>query len=333
MSSFGITARFPLGTYQGHRDGRSEALPDITRLFDALTHAAGTGSLAEERDGDLRPSAASRVALEWLEAHPPSALHLPWTQMSTAPVTAYRAEGVFDGRKGQASDRKTQRAVGASALAGPIGWMWDDDPPPAVKDTLASLIGDVAYLGEAESPVVLEIGTLRSTHRCEPEASPLVPLDGRVVRAPVTGRFAALEVAYEARYPSKRPGVGHDAFSWSQLPTSARVPVERSEELAYARVRMSPPPAPWSEVFLIPVVTRDGESPEFAGRDRVRWSVATHRALVAQPALAYTASPVVTGRYPARVRERHVNRVAIHPLGVEVMRSASPTILEPVSPY
>lgn len=74
---FGIAARFPFGTYRGYSGGVLEPWPRTTRLYDALTNAAGVGSTAV-LDGDtLAPSVEARAALSWLEQNPPDHLHLP----------------------------------------------------------------------------------------------------------------------------------------------------------------------------------------------------------------------------------------------------------------
>ena len=54
-------------------------------------------------------------------------------------------------------DRKTLRPTQASALNGPVAWLWAEEPPSEVRQRLADLVSDVAYLGEAECPAVVEV--------------------------------------------------------------------------------------------------------------------------------------------------------------------------------
>ncbi len=78
MPPLTIRAQFPLGVFQGHEDDGSPArLPDTARLYSALVNAAGNGTEAELRKGQLRLSSESVAALSWLETHPPTQLMVP----------------------------------------------------------------------------------------------------------------------------------------------------------------------------------------------------------------------------------------------------------------
>lgn len=326
---FGIAARFPFGTYRGYSGGVLEPWPRTTRLYDALTNAAGVGSTAV-LDGDtLAPSVEARAALSWLEQNPPDHLHLP---CAPAPggrgkrshkVAAWRAEGLLTIPKGgtRPQDRKTLRSVASTPLAGAVGWIWNVAPPEEVRHTLEALAADVAYLGEAESIAVVELLALESTHHRVDQATAFAPpRDGVWVSTPVAGRFEDLQRLYATRYPRKRPTKADDKSSWSQMLIVPPGPSERHIDVSYAPDAAEvKPDSPWRHVHLLPVVSDDGVVPEFSARQRVAWAVATHRALVAQPSLALTPSPLVTGRYPSFSPDRwpdgsmrrHANRVAI----------------------
>lgn len=326
MSGFGITARFPTGTYRGHTDGALDSWPCTTRLYDALTHAAGTGSTAVLSGGDLTPSAEARAALAWLEENAPDHLHLPPTLTShqepgrgrPADISVWRAEGVLEKKSKALVDRKTLRSLGSTSMNGPMGWIWDEAPPDDVRVALEALVADVAYLGEAESPVILELVALEPTHD-KIDATAFTPLvDGLRMLTPIVGRFDALEELYATRYPAKRPTPARDKFTENQTPISPPPPVTVATSVAYVPVdRQERQPSPWRHVHLLPLVTDDGEPTDIAPRERVAWAVAAHRAIVAQPSLAFTPSPLVTGRYPSSrgdsdaMPRKHANRVAI----------------------
>lgn len=344
---FGVRARFPLGTFKAHRDGRTEEWPSTLRLFEALTHAAGKGSCARVDDGQLRPDEASVQALTWFEEHPPQALHVPRRVTNASTTAIYRHEGVLDRDGAGAADRKTLRSAESTALGGAVGWLWSEEPPDTVATRLADLAADVAYLGEAECPAVLEVldkdqlagvADLTPTHVLVRTGELQgVRAGGVPVPTPIHGRFAALERAYADRYPRKRPTAAQDKFTLDQRPTSPAPSTEGVESAHYETCVPEQPPTPWSQVFLLPVGTRTGAHGDRLAPvadvppvQRTPWAVAMHRALVAQKALQYTASPVVTGRYPRvtgaltgpdpRQIRRHTNRVAIQilPSGIEV---------------
>src|SRR5680860_330271 len=164
MAVLSITARFPMGTYLGHQGaGQRSELPDPVRLHAALMHAAGKGSTAIEVNDDLRPSPAAIQALAWLEEHPPTALQIP----SRRPLVghsprSWRDEGVLEGVGSRRKVMKEQSS--AMALAGSLGWAWDEEVPEEGVETLERICEDVSCLGEADSPVVLEIAPIDPTH-------------------------------------------------------------------------------------------------------------------------------------------------------------------------
>ena len=317
MATLVIRARFPLGVYLGHQpDGQPSPFPDTARLLSALLHAAGKGSSAVEVNGDLRPSRQSFDALTWLEEHPPSAVALP----QSTPVAgtglsaeAYRDEGVHD--KAQ-KDFPTRRKVrkhqsDAVALNGYVGWAWDEGAPDDVVTTIGQLCEDVSCLGEADSPVILELADIEVTHLRDTSLSAFPAPGGVAVRTPVHGRVDELEADYTLARPAKQPTTASDRHSWTALPASHRVAASRTRPMTYRPITPPLPDLPWVGAIVRPLLA------PIDARDRVQWCVAFHRACAAY--LADDAAPLLTGKYLKTVRPP-ANRIAVHFLEGEVLR-------------
>lgn len=325
MAQLGIRARFPSGVFLGHRDqGRLADSPDTARLFSALVHAAGKGSTAVEAHGDLRPAEASRQALLWLESHPPTALSLPATKrLHQRPARVYRDEGVLE--KSMNSRKVGKGQSEGVAVFEPFGWAWDEEVPDDIVATLEVLCADVSCLGDAESPVILEIGDISPTHLLVSELSPFARIRGGVKqRTPARGRLAALDLEYEASRPGRAPSVAQDRAGFSQLPTSATPTIAGLEERGYRPIVAPPPELPWGLAWAFQPSRR------IQLKDRLTWCVALHRTLAAR--LGDMAPPIITGTYPSGVT-RPANRVAIHyvegPTQDDALRAGSFLVLAP----
>ncbi|WP_198962009.1 type I-U CRISPR-associated protein Csb2 [Pseudonocardia sp. MH-G8] len=93
---FSLVATMLLNTYKGHRpDGTAEPFPSVARLHAALLAAAGFGTRAVERGGDVGPCAEDVAALRWLEDNPPSQVSIPALSASRGTAIAYRADGTI----------------------------------------------------------------------------------------------------------------------------------------------------------------------------------------------------------------------------------------------
>lgn len=307
MADLTITARFPLGFFQGHgHDGDTpDPYPHTARLFDALVHAAGKGSTAVPRGADLRPSDASLEALKWLESRPPDRIQLARREASPvrAATTSYRAQGVFETKKGATVSRKTgQRINRVVAVVGAFGWHWRD-VPGEVADTIAALCPDVSCLGEADSPVVLDTAI-----RLEQPLDLLVGVGqlsnrGVPIATPVPGRVDELEQAYVAANPDKSPTPAQDQHRVGKFPASNKPP-HRTIGKSYYGLPESLPyvGVPWPRALMF---RTEGAIPS---EERVRWCVAFHRLLAHR--LGDDAPAVVTGAYQPGV-PKPANRVAI----------------------
>ncbi len=296
--SFAIVAEFPLGVYRGHAGDRErDPLPSPARLHAALLNAAAQGAHAEVDGDTLRPNARAREALAWIEDHVPDGINVPPSTASSAAVIAYRQEGFF--RKWAFKVREDR--LDGTALAGPIAWIWSDDPPPDVGETLAALCLDVSHLGTAESPVILRCGEAAPTHRLEPEAS-IFTGDGIEVEVARPGRTAALEATHAATV-GKTPIAARDKVE--EIDESAVLAAVERTALArvrYVTVEAPPPAAPWPTVVLLPV------EEEIPPGQRVGWCVALHRALISR--IGDGAPSLITGRYDAGV-PKPANRLSI----------------------
>lgn len=306
MPPLTIRAHFPLGTFQGHaEDGSPSRLPDTARLYSALINAAGNGSQAEPRKGQLRISSESAAALSWMERHPPTELMVPEYVPAFSGVTSYRDEGTAE-KPPSASPRirKSARTVNtATALAGPFGWFWED-APPNVQETIGRLCEDVSCLGESDSPVVLTLEPIEATHKIVTEPSELHPR-GILIRTPSPGRLDELERAWETDHPKKLPTKANDRPKVAERPAGSKIPMAALRTLQYERPTLPSPREPWPFAFLIPI-SRDSRAPQ--PNAAVDWCVATHRMLVARMGDAAPAS--ITGNYPRDVLSP-ANRVAI----------------------
>jgi CRISPR-associated protein Csb2 len=313
MSVIGIRARFPLGVYLGHRlDGSPDALPSTLRLHAALLAAACTGSTAESKGASLMRTSAANRALEWIEDNPPDFVELPPALENLSNNEfAYRDEGVVaEKADNRPTRRKTQRWVGTgTALSAPIGWGWGSVPDD-IAETLTVLCEDVPCLGEVDSPVVVQFGAITPTHRRSSRVSPFARAGVRIA-TPIRGRLDELDELHHAAQPAKPPTISNDRWKKTELPSPPRISHISSVDVGYDPIaEPTPPPAPWRHVIHI------GIDAPISNSERVEWSVALHRAMVA--ALDTETAAVITGRYD-RDAIRPANRVAIQPVDAGVM--------------
>lgn len=317
MAALSITARFPLGTYLGHSGAQEPSdFPDFTRLFSALVQAAGKGSTAVVDGDDLRISPQVVPALRWLEEHPPSALAFPPTVRANAlqrvKTSSYRDDGVYERRGGRSGrtmrPKSLKRQSDAIAVAGRFGWAWEEDVPSWVVETVEDLCNDVVCLGEADSPVILEVADIEVTHLRDAAATGFPEPGGVQVRTPVIGRLSELESDYAVARPAKQPTEAADRHTWSQVPDSLQPSTSRVVPLTYRPIERVSSNIPWPSGIAL-TLTEAIDS-----RERVRWCVALHKAIAAY--LGENAPPLVTGKYSQLVRQP-ANRLALQYLSAD----------------
>lgn len=311
-----MRARFVLGYYSAHLpDRRADLLPSPLRLHAALVAAAGNGVTAVPGPAGLRRTESAARALEWFEENPPEYIELPdWSlnRREGGPAFAYRDEGVVELASKSSSRRKSRRDVAEStAIGGAIGWGWERMPDD-VREELSLLCDDVPCLGEADSPVVLEMGEIVPTHRRALNQSPFASAAIRLA-VPRSGRLDELDALYESANPMKSPSFAADKWKVTEQPAPSAITHAKAVDVGYDQIgheAPASPAAPWETVVHLPI-DRD-----ISAVDRVAWSVTLHRALVS--ALGDEATSLVTGRYSGGATTP-ANRIAIQPMTETLM--------------
>jgi CRISPR-associated protein Csb2 len=308
---FSISADLLQGTYRGHgSDGGVERMPSVTRLHSALLCAAGFGPRARQRDDGFVPCDADDAALRWLEQNPPDAVSIPALHVNRGPAIAYRDDGTLKRPKtGTAIKKKLPKSADSSvAAAGRFVWTWSETPPPPIVEALEALCPDVPYLGTTETPVRL------TSSRSAPDPTHVLDLDaglfagsGVDLDVPVAGRVDELTVAHAAAR-GRAPGAKQDSIGSDERSASAVPPRNAARAARYAPVQVARGDVPWPEVLVVPLDLGAQRHP-VRERDKVRWAVAAHRALIRSAGDG--APPLLTGAYPQGVA-RPANRIALH---------------------
>lgn len=300
--SFAIVAELPLGTYHGSMEGGGiDRAPAPARLHAALLCAAAQGPRAEV-DGDrLAPCAEDAAALRWLEEHPPDGIVVPRLQVNAGTVVAYRQLGLLLRNE----PRLQGRTTASVAVDGPYAWTWTTEPDESVRTALTGLCCDVTAIGRSESPVRLRVGDAEPTHRLDSEAD-LFGGSGVDVEVSAPGRAELLAAEHAAARARVSPSSDKVGASEDEI----RRPMVRGglRPVRYVEPDREPVDAPWERAVLLPV---RGDAPGSWERDRVRWAVGLHRALISL--VGDGAPAVLTGAYVPEA-PRPTNRVAIHPV-------------------
>lgn len=318
MTEFAVIASLPLGAYRARTPGgQLDPVPSPTRLHAALLCAAAAGPRATLDGTDLHPNDQDRGALTWLEQHPPDGVALPRTCEVRTLFYGYRREGtlVKEGGVGPKDKVVARPMVGLVAVDGPFAWTWQQPPPAEVRDSLEALCGDVAHLGNAETPVRMRVGAAQPTHRRAPEADLFGTAEGLDVDVPVQGRTDALTLAHEVR--RKPATVAADRYSTSETAHSADF-VEAGREAA-RYLPLAPaaePDGPWSTVLLAGF---GAPNDTLRDEDHVGWAIAAHRALIAL--VGDGAPAVLTGTYLPGIQQP-ANRVALQLFAPDAVRAA-----------
>jgi len=319
VSEFAVIAELPLGAYRARtQGGHLDPVPSPVRLHAALLCAAATGPRALAAGLDLCPNDDDLRTLQWLEHHPPDGVLVPRTAEVRSRIYGYRREGTITAEGGQpARDKVVARAmVGLVAVEGAFAWTWQDRPPREICSSLDALCGDVAYLGNADTPVRMRVGQAQPTHRRAPEADLFATAEGLDVDVPTAGRTEALTGAYAVSRTPPTPR----ADGWTPSGDAARSAdfVETGREPArYLSLNpIDEPDGPWSTVLLAGF----GDAGKtLRDSDHVGWATAVHRALIA--VVGDEAPAVLTGTYLPGAR-RPANRVALQLLALDAVQAA-----------
>lgn len=318
MSDFAVIADLPLGAYRARTPGgQLDPMPSPTRLHAALLCAAAAGTRATLDGTVAQPNDRDRDALTWLEQHPPDGVVLPRTCEVRTSVYGYRREGtlVKEGGVGPKDKVVARARVGLVAVDGSFAWTWQEPPPPDVRNSLEGLCGDVAHLGNAETPVRMRVGEAHPTHRRAPEADLFGTADGLDLDVPGPGRTDALAGAYDAG--RKAVTLAGDRYAASEAPRSASF-VEDGRRAArfLALAPEIEPDGPWSTVLLAGF---GNPLDSVRDEDHVGWAAAVHRALIAL--IGDGAPAVLTGTYLPEARQP-ANRVSVQLFPPDAVRAA-----------
>lgn len=319
MSAFAVIAELPLGAYRARTPGgHLDPLPSPTRLHAALLCAAATGPRATIAGSDLHPSDDDVRLLQWLEQHPPDGVALPRTAEVRTTVYGYRREGTLKKEGGDPGprDKVVQRPlIGLVAVDGPFAWTWQEPPPLDIRESLSELCGDVAHLGNADTPVRMHVGEAQSTHGRVLDADLFATGDGLDVDVPCRGRTDELIRAYVGE---RQPvSAAADRYATSESPRSATYVGEGRAAARYLSLsRDEEPNGPWTTALMAGFgspadVLRDA--------DHVGWAAAVHRALISL--IGDGAPALLTGNYLPGNRPP-ANRVAIQILSPGTVRAA-----------
>ncbi len=312
-----ITAEFALGTYQGRSPtGAPEPFPEVDRLFAAFTAAAGASPYADMHGSALRITDRHRAALEWMESNAPDKISMPDYRFNVPNVTAYRVTGLRS--KTTYASPASRDALARASLAGPLYWCWLVAPDREIVGALEELASEVAYLGEANSPVVVRVSgeeipagnALSKVLETE-----LFPIGAVPISTPAPGRLRKLEASHESHLAKGRGEDGPPPASEQELqaPWSSegvRLLWYRQEEQQDATDGV-----PWIGAIVVEAQAAE-EGTQWPPRpeNRVAWAVALHRALAR--ALDPDAPPLVTGHGPPDQR-LPANRLAIQTISRE----------------
>lgn len=309
--STSLVVRWPLGVYQGRSsDGSPERYPNFARVFSALTHSAATGSLSVA-NGSSNSAIAVRaeVALRWLEQHPPVGMVLPAVPSGRhciPEIIAYRKEGVLRKEGKSTNDKVTTRDSSfGTAFSDPVAWVWSEEMPTEVRETIDELCSDVGCLGESESIAILELYDGGVPTHVYSRGSGLFEPGGDEALMPVVGRLDALVEQHSRNFPPKRPTLAADRHNTSTMPGSYVPTTAGLVRRRLVPVEAETSQAPWSRVLLVPVST----SGVISADHRVGFAVAAHKALVARTSPRPPA--VLTGSYLPGA-QRPANKVALH---------------------
>lgn len=328
--AFTLRAEPLLGTYRGHRPDRTpETVPSVARLHAALLCAAGFGPRAVVENEGWAPCDADAVALRWIEENPPTEVRIPQLRVSRHEAVAYRNDGTIGRVGGARGIRMLPKHDTVTAVDGPFVWTWREPPPEPVAEALRALCPDVPHLGTAECPVVLEAtdDEVEPSHVLDPNAGLFGGGPGTTVELPLPGRTTELTDAHRAA----RVAAPRSEKTATEERSTSAVPPRSAVRSATYRAAVAPAPdVPWPEVLLVPLDRRIGE------RNRVRWCVAAHKALITM--LGTSSPPLLTGAYPEGAA-RPANRVALQILDRDLpgrlpagARSTLAVLIPPTAP-
>jgi CRISPR-associated protein Csb2 len=222
----------------------------------------------------------------------------------------YRDKGTMV--KGGAKGKKIEDTPASIATAYPTGadgailWQWGKAPTEEIIRTLQALVGEVPYLGEAVSSVVMAALEIPDDEFPAENSVTLAknPYDFHndvTFAIPLDGRLQELQEGHQSAYPTKKRALGKDKEEERNfLPNDLFNCVDSvgyisgEAKRAHAGAGIIPP---WPRGIALPV-RMSGNTPRPwtpEPTEYVEWAVALHRFLVKQ--WGFGCSPYLTGKY------------------------------------
>lgn len=248
---FSVSVEFLHGTFRGDPDGTAntgqlrhgEWPPSPTRLFAALVAADGTGDACRVTDG---------TELEWFEGLSPPVIHADPAPVHQAVEPRFVVQHDGGKRNAELEKHSHQEYVGRkAALSRPgvrvaprsacVVYQWDVTPPNAtVLQALRRRAARVGYLGSADSPVRVRVGTELLTP--PPETGAFVPdrEGGTLINVTREGDLALWDRLHE-QWTDRGGSVGRSQSPALRHPAAYRSPLleeqqDRGEVVAWLRL-------------------------------------------------------------------------------------------------
>lgn len=195
------------GTFRGDPDGtattggltRGEWPPTPARLFAAMVAADGTGDRCRVTDGS---------ELEWFERLPPPVIHADAAacHQPLRPRYVVMPERPTNKRLAKSSHPQYSARIPVEIRPGVrvaprnphIVYAWDVEPSVDVLDALRRRAARVGYLGAADSPVRLRVGTTPPEAEGGPDPFVPDPAGDVAISVPAPGHLRMLDTLFEA---------------------------------------------------------------------------------------------------------------------------------------
>ena len=272
-----ISVELLLGTFRADPDGtantgglsRGEWPPAPSRLLAALVAADGTRNRCTVTDGS---------ELEWFEQLPAPVIHAhaePWHQ-----VLQPRYVVLHKGSAAQSTHQEYVGRTGTQVRPGvrvtprhsELVYSWDTDAPPGMVEALRRRAARIGYLGAADSPVRMRVGTSMPESVTADDVFLPDPEGDMEISVPEAGDIRILDAMYD-QWVERGAGVARAQFPAlrHQIPyrsAQAAVPEESGSVVAWLLLdkavpgrRVTPVTALFKEAVLSRHQMMHGEPP------------------------------------------------------------------------
>ena len=223
------------GTFRGDPTGTANTAglelgewpPSPARLLAGLIAAGGTGDRSSVSDGS---------ELEWLEALSAPAIRAaadPWHQPLHPRYVVRSARGFAKNQKTRAVVNHMEYVGRQGALVRPgvrvsprhphVAYLWDVAAPPELLEALNRRAARLGYLGTADSPVRVRVGTRTPELPMAAEEFVPDPTGDHSIAVPVPGDVNRWDAMYDA-WVAKGPSVVRSQFPGLRHTVSYRTP-------------------------------------------------------------------------------------------------------------